>query len=324
MLCGTLEAPAMPVHILGKEGAQVSRKLAFALGALSLIWGGSFFFIKILLHDGFGPWSIAFLRSSFGLVGLAVIMLAIRQPFHFTRIPWVRMIVMALINTAIPWAFIGFSETRIASSMASALNTMTPIWTLIIGVIFFKLASSRLQWIGMTVSTVGLIVLLDINPVSIVSIDLIGFLCMMTATLCYGFGTQLSKKLTETLTMYQTAFGTLLVSSIGSGIAALTTESIPVDRLIAPASLGALLGLGVLGSGVAYILFYYLVQKGSAQIASMVTYLVPVTAIIWGFTLLDEEIHWSLLAGLVLILTGVYLASKKIPGTLTPSKSSSL
>lgn len=287
------------------------RSLLIALGLLSLIWGGSFFFIKVLLHD-FGPWTIAFLRSAFGLATIVLIMLIGKKSFEWKKIPWVPITVVALVNTSIPWALIGFSETRLTSSMASVLNATTPLWTLIVGILFFQAVSTRLQWLGMGLATIGIMVLLEVNPVSIMSVDGIGFVCMISATFCYAMGSQLSKRKLTGLSMYQITFGTLLSGMIGSGIIAFAFEPVSLSALASMANLGALIGLGVFGSGIAYILFYFMIQKGSPEFATMVTYLVPASAIIWGYTLLNEEIHWSLLAGLVLILGGVFLANKKI------------
>jgi drug/metabolite transporter (DMT)-like permease len=275
---------------------------------LSLIWGGSFFFIKQLLHD-FGPWTIAFLRSSFGLVTITIIMLVLRKPFELRKIQWFPMAVMALVNTAVPWAIIGFSETRLSSSIASILNATTPLWTIIVGALVFKAVTHRMQWIGMGVAFVGLVILLDINPHSIVSVDLIGFICMLAATLCYAFGSQLSKRL-KGVTMYQTTFGTLLCAMLGSGTVAFSVEPVNLSRLASITNIGMVIGLGVFGSGIAYILFYFMVQRGSPEFATMVTYLVPATAIIWGCTLLNEPVHWSLFAGLAFILGGVFVSSR--------------
>lgn len=286
------------------------RSLFFVLILLSLIWGGSFFFIKILIHD-FGPWSIAFLRSAFGLLTIAIIMLVLRKPFAFGKIPWPAMAVMALVNTAIPWALIGFSETRLTSSMASVLNATTPLWTMIVGMVFFQAVTHRQQWLGMGIAFIGLLVLVGVNPVSFISVDLLGFSCMMAATFCYAVGSQLSKRLLKGLSMYQITFGTLLCSTIGSGIVAFAVEPISFAHLASPTNIVVLIGLGIFGSGFAYILFYFMVQQGSPEFATMVTYLVPASAIIWGYTLLNEEIHWSLLTGLAFILGGVFLASKK-------------
>ncbi|WP_068784034.1 DMT family transporter [Paenibacillus phocaensis] len=287
----------------------MARSLYLALILLSLIWGGSFFFIKILLPD-FGPWTVAFLRSAFGLATITGVMLVLRKPFGFRAIPWPAMVVMALINTAIPWALIGFSETRLTSSLASVLNATTPLWTLVVGVLFFRVATSRMQWAGMGIAFLGLLVLVGVSPSSLASVDLLGFSCMLAATFCYAVGSHLSKRLSGGLTMYQVTFGTLISAMAGSGLMALIAERDSLAPLAKLPTLGAVMGLGVLGSGVAYILFYFMVQKGSAQFATTVTYLVPASAIIWGFTLLNEPVSWRLLAGLVFILGGVYLANR--------------
>lgn len=282
-----------------------------ALILLSLIWGGSFYFIKMLLHD-FGPWTIAFLRSGSGFIVVIVMMLILKKPFGFRTIPWLPMTIMALINTAIPWTLIAYSETHLTSSMASILNAMTPVWTIVVGILLFGHASSRNQWFGVAVATIGLLVLLDLRPgAGMIVVDKLGLMFMLGATFCYAIGSQLSKRLLMGHSMYQISMGTLLTSMIGSGIVAFTTESISVGNILSETNLPMIVGLGVFGSGFAYILFYYMVQKGSAEFASMVTYLVPSTALIWGFTLLNEEIKWNMLLGLLIILGGVFLAGRR-------------
>lgn len=287
------------------------RLIYAALLGLSLIWGGSFYFIKMLLHD-FGPWSIAFLRSGFGLLVVLVIMTVFKKPFGFRSIPWLAMFIMALINTAVPWTLIGFSEQRLTSSLASILNATTPVWTIVVGIAFFGNKSSRMQWAGLITATIGVIILLGIRPGTLLSFDGIGLIGMLGATLSYAVGSQLSKRLSNRgLTMYQITYGTLLSSTATSGIFALSTESITWAHLTSMDNVPMILGLGMLGSGFAYILFYYMVEKGSAEFASMVTYLVPCTALIWGSTLLGEPIKWNMLVGLVIILGGVFIASRK-------------
>lgn len=286
------------------------RLVYFALILLSLIWGGSFYFIKMLLND-FGPWTIAFLRSGAGLIVVVLIMLVFRKPFDFRKIPWIPMAAMALINTAVPWAIIGFSETRLSSSMASILNATTPVWTIFIGMLFFKNVSTRTQWLGISIASVGLIVLLGINTESMISVDVIGFICMLTASLCYGIGSQLSKRLLTGYSMYQITFGTLLTCMISSGSMAFASETISYSHLVSITNIPMIIGLGAFGSGIAYILFYYIIQNGSAEFATMVTYLVPCTALIWGYSLLNEEITWNLIMGLLIVLGGVFIASKK-------------
>jgi drug/metabolite transporter (DMT)-like permease len=290
--------------------ASMSRSLIFALLLLSFIWGGSFYFIKVLVQD-FGPWTVAFLRSAFGLVTIIAIMVGLRKPFGLKMIPWVQMGVMAIISTTVPWALIGFSETRLTSSMASVLNATTPLWTIIVGLLFFGGAASRMQWVGMGTAFVGLTVLLDVNPASIITVDPLGFVAMMGATVCYAVGTQLSKRLSNGLSMYQITFGTLLCALMASGSVAFSVETFSFEAFLAPLNLAMMVGLGVFGSGVAYIFFYYMVKHASPEFATMVTYLVPVSAILWGSLLLGEAIRWNLVTGLVFILGGVYMANRR-------------
>ncbi|MFB5679025.1 DMT family transporter [Paenibacillus terreus] len=297
----------------------MSRSLYTALILLSLIWGGSFLFIKVLLQHDLGPWTIASLRSLFGLVFILLVMLVLRKPFSFKQISWGGAVIVSLVNMALPWGLIAFSETRLTSSMASVLNATTPIWTMLVGLLFFGAAFTRMQWTGMLIAFAGIIVLLGINPVTMISVDPVGFVCMLAATLCYGFGTQLSRRLLGGLSMYQMTFATLAGAAVGSGLVAVFTEQAPV--LTEPAVIGSFIGLGVLGSGVAYILFNYMIMKGSPEFATSVTYLVPASAMVWGYTLLGEHIGWNLLAGLVLILGGVFAANRKI-GT-NPGKKAS-
>lgn len=283
-----------------------------ALILLSLIWGGSFYFIKVLVED-FGSWGVSFLRSAFGLATVTAIMLALRQPFGLRGVRWLPMAIVAVVNTALPWYLIAHSETRLDSGLASILNATTPVWTILIGAAAFRAPTNRYQWTGIAIAFVGLAILLGITPSALSSIDGIGLLLMLSATLCYGLGSQLSKRVLTGYSMYQLTFGTLLCSTIASGVMALIAGPFPAAALADSSNLLCLLGLGVLGSGVGYILFYYIILEASAEFATMVTYLAPCTALVWAYSLLGEHIGWNMLAGLCVILAGVYVAGRRRP-----------
>ncbi|HEY8342845.1 MAG TPA: DMT family transporter, partial [Calditerricola sp.] len=108
-----------------------------ALGLLSLIWGGSFFFIKILLA-AMGPLSVAFFRTAFGLAAVAALVAVLRAPIRWRAISWPTAAVVALLNTAVPWALIAYGETRLTSNLTSVLNASTPIWTALVGLLAFR------------------------------------------------------------------------------------------------------------------------------------------------------------------------------------------
>ena len=288
----------------------MNRSLLAALLLLSLIWGGSYYFIKVLIQD-FGPWTIVWFRSSLSLVVIMAIMLVTRQPFAWKQMPWLSLAIVAVVNMAIPWAIIGFSETRIPSNLASILNATTPLFTLLLGIFFFGTVSHRMQWVGMGSALAGVIILLSFQLGSGLQSDVIGTFGMIAASLFYGLGSQLSKRYLQSLSAYHSALGTLFFVMLSSGSIALTTEEIPLRLLALPQHAAALIGLGVFGSGVAYILFYWIVKKGGPEYATMVTYLLPVSSLVWGWSMLQESIRWNLLVGLTLILYGVYIAGRR-------------
>jgi drug/metabolite transporter (DMT)-like permease len=278
--------------------------------ALSLIWGASFFFIKVLV-ESFGPISVAFLRCLFGLITILLILLIKREKIAFSQVPWVPVIAVGFLNTSIPWVLLAYSEMSISSSLASVLNASTPIWTLIIGIVIFKLRSNWYQFIGIMIGFVGILILVDIDYNNVFNSDSLAFVAMIIVTLCYGLSAQISKRYLQTLSVYQICAITLAIGTISSGSASVLFESPSFGLLLNLTIFWSLIGLGAIGSGIAYIIFFMLIQKGSAEFATLVTYLVPPFAILWGFLFLDETIELTLFIGLALILVGVFVSGRK-------------
>ncbi|MFD0771972.1 DMT family transporter [Bacillus sp. CGMCC 1.60114] len=289
----------------------MSRKLYLALIMLSLIWGGSFYYFKVLVAD-FNPLVVAFLRSTFGVITLIVLIPFFRKSFR-GKIPFIPLISVGILNTVIPWTLICFSEQKMTSNLASVLNATQPLWTMILGILFFGIRSNRNQLIGLFIGFIGILILSDLHLSNVFSVNSLNFFAMLTATFCYGLATHITKRYLKEMSMFQISLGTLLVGSICSGFIVLLLED-PIQILtkISWHHIGALIGIGVFGSGIAYLLYFYLIQKGSPDFASISTYLVPVSAIFWGYILLSEAISWKLIIGLIFILMGVYMTNRKI------------
>ncbi|MDR6124352.1 drug/metabolite transporter (DMT)-like permease [Bacillus sp. SLBN-46] len=285
-------------------------KLFSALAVLSLIWGTSFLFIKLLLTS-MDPVLVVFGRCLFGSMILLLIVVLKKKKFQLNTLPWFQLLLVALANNALPWLLISSSETKLTSGMASIINATTPIWTLIIGAFFFSSSLRKNQWIGIIIGFLGIFILSDFRLGDIYSGNVIGILLMTGATLCYGIGSHLSKKYLAHLSVLETSFFTLLFSTGISLIMVLFKTPHSLSTFVNMNTLGPFVGLGVLGSGIAYLLYYYLVKEGSAEFASLVTYLVPVSAIIWGTFLLQEQIHLSMMVGLLIIFSGVYISTIK-------------
>jgi drug/metabolite transporter (DMT)-like permease len=285
-------------------------RLYGALFTLSLIWGTSFLFIKLLVEP-LGAWGVVFGRCLFGTVILLLI-IAFRKDWKGLKgLPLGMIILVSLLNNAIPWFLIALSETKITSSYASLINATTPIWTLIIGFLFFQYKLRLFQWLGIALGFFGIIILSGVDVGNIKDQSLVGLFTMVGATLCYGYSTHLTKKYLSAVSVTMISFSTLLVSAIISFIMVLITDRTIFTMILEPSIFGALVGLGVFGSGLAYLLYYYCIQKGSPEFASLVTYLVPISAMIWGAIVLNEDIHLSMITGFILILSGVYVSSKK-------------
>lgn len=285
-------------------------RLYGALITLSLIWGTSFLFIKLLVEQ-IGPWGVVFGRCLFGTIILLLIIAFRKEWKGFNRLPIKMIILVSLLNNAIPWFLIALSETKISSSYASLINATTPIWTLIIGFIFFRNKLKGFQWIGILLGFVGIVLLSGVNFTNLKEQSIIGLFTMICATICYGFATHLSKKYLSSVSITMISASTLLVSAIISFIIVLFTNQSFFMNILEPTVFFGLIGLGVFGSGIAYLLYYYCIQKGSPEFASLVTYLVPISAMIWGALILNEEIHLTMVSGFLLILCGVYISSKK-------------
>lgn len=287
----------------------MTKRLYLQLILLSLIWGASFFFFKILLKYA-EPSLVAFWRCTFGAVAIIAISILMKKKWQWEKSTLLMLIVVGILNTALPWSLIAFSEQKLTSNLASVMNATTPLWTLFIGTAFFGTKAGGRQWLGIGIGFVGLLILLDINPISLVSINLTGFFGMLAATLCYGITSHLAKRYLNNLNIYQLASGTLIAGMAGSGVASLLMGDFSLAPVLHLDPILALVGIGVFGSGIANVLYFTLIQKGSAEFASLTTYLIPVTAIFWGSIFLNEKIGWSLITGMVFILSGVFLAGK--------------
>jgi len=289
---------------------KTSARGTLLIATLALVWGSNFLWIKVAL-DAFSPIQLTVARMVLGaLLLLAVI--AIRRDKLPTDLPtWGHLFVAALVANAVPYLLFALGETRVDSGIAGALNSTTPLWTLVLG--FLARQSSRLnalQVLGLVMGFVGS--LLIFSPWDAGSVDTLGALFCLLAALSYGISyLYMSKFLTpRNLTPTVLSTGQLIAASI------LTAATLPFDSAGAPEwSLTpwlALAILGVLGTGLAYIINYALIRTEGPLGASVVTYLVPVASIALGVTLNSETVPLLSVTGVVVILLGVW-ASRRRP-----------
>ena len=281
--------------------------LAFA--ALSLIWGASFLFIKVGVHD-MSPTVLVLVRSASGAVALAVIMLLMRRAL--LSADWKQRIgqflIMAIVNALYPWAAIAWGEEHISSGLASILNSTTTLWTAIL--IFWVIPRERpsaLNYLGVLIGISGVVILVlpDLTAHGLTG-SVLGLLAVVSASISYAVAALYQRTKLRGMSVYQQSFGQLAITSLLA--VPLAAPALPSVHL-AWLSMGAVITLGVAGSGVAYLLYYYTMNTLGAVRATGVTFVVPLTAVFWGVVLLGESLTLAVVVGMVVILCGVVLTN---------------
>jgi drug/metabolite transporter (DMT)-like permease len=270
---------------------------------LALIWGASFLFIKVGLQD-FAPVDVVGIRLFLGAVTMALIV-AIG---HFSIAGWQRrlpaLLMVGVTGTAIPFALISWGELHVSSGLAAILNSTTPFFAAPIAHLWLgtqdRLTAAKVT--GILVGFVGVVVLLGNGTAGATGASLLGGIAVLGASLSYGVNIVFVRRHLHDAPallppLGQTVMGTLVTAPFA--IAALPHHQpqwLPVLSLV---------GLGVLGTGVAYLFYFRLIRHVGPTRTSMVTYLVPFTAVIYGIVLLHEPMAASVFAGLALILLGI-------------------
>ena len=276
---------------------------------LSLIWGSSFILIKKALI-GLTPAQLGSLRIIFS--SIIIFAFAWNTLKIISKKEWKWIIISAFLGSFFPAFLFAFAETEIDSSIASVLNSLVPLNTVIIGAIVFKIASSKKQIIGVIVGFIGTYLLIDrgiqLNPDQ-------NYLYAGLVILCsflYGFNVNIIKKYLNDVPAVTIAAGHFSVIFIPAIIIFLLS-GFNSDQIHDPntmRSIGYVLILSIFGTALAKVLFNKLVQMSTAVFASSVTYSLLIVSLFWG--ILDGELFsFNQLMATMLIVLGVLLSSRK-------------
>ncbi len=271
---------------------------------LAVLWGCSFLFIATALRS-FAPTQVAFGRIAVGLV-LLLALLALRREWPRLRAGWVAdLAVVAAAMTAVPFVLFALAEQRVSSVLAGLVNATTPLFTAVfVGLLVPQERPDRVQVSGLVLGFAGIAVLLGAwDPEAI---DVVGGLMLLGATLCYGIGNAWSRRrLTGNglspvaLPAVQLALGGLMLAPFAL--------SAPVPSTVEPAAAGALLALGLGGTGAAYVLYWRVLERAGATVTASVTYVIPLVSTTLGVVVLHETLHWYEPVGGAVVLAGVGL-----------------
>jgi drug/metabolite transporter (DMT)-like permease len=286
------------------------RRGYLALGLLALIWGASFLFIKLAVRD-MSPATLVLSRAVFGAVTIGLIFAARRQsPVPAgTRSRLLPFLVMAIFGSLLPWFAFGFGELSISSALASILNATTPLWTAVFA--YWVTPAERpspINYLGVAIGFLGTGIVIAPNLIGQpLRATTIGTLAVAGAAASYAVAALVQRRRLRGVSPLQVGFWQLALTAPFAFAGAIPT--IGATHLTWTAIL-AMLVLGVGGSGIAYLLYYFMMNTLGGTRATTVTFLLPVTAVFWGASLLQEAITIPIIAGLVVILFGVFLTSR--------------
>lgn len=292
---------------------------------LSVLWGGSFFFVGVAV-EALPPFTIVCLRVGIAAAALNLVIAAAGRRLPADRQVWLAFAGMGFINNAVPFSLIVWGQTHIASGLASILNAMTPMFSVLVAHRLTrdeKMSPARVA--GIVIGIGGVVAIIGPGALSGLGTNVLAQLAILGAALSYAFAAVFGRRFRELgVTPQQTATGQVTASTM-----MLLPLALVVDR---PWSLpmpgreiwGAVLGLAVLSTALAYILYFRILATAGATNILLVTFLVPVSAVLLGVTILDERLLPQHIAGMILIglaLAAVdgRLAARVYPGRRAPA-----
>lgn len=280
----------------------------FILIFLSIVWGSSFILIKKGLL-AYSPVQVGTLRIVFA--SIVLFPLAIKNLDSVFKANWKQLLALGIISNLAPAILFAIAETHMSSSLAGMLNSVTPVFTIVVGLIFYKVKINFKLAIGLGLGLVGSIILSLVGASGTLGEFNIYALYVIAATILYGFAGNLIKSFVDKFDPIVLVSLTMLMVGPIALTVLLTTDFI--DRTFthpdALFSIISILVLGAVGTAYALGLFNKLVHKTSAVFASSVTYLIPIAAIGWG--IIDNEPLFPLhFVGMAIIISGIFLINK--------------
>ncbi len=275
---------------------------------LALIWGSSFILIKRGLV-GLEPMQVGSLRIVFAAIFLLIIGFR-----NLPKIPlhqWKYLALTALFGTFIPAFLFSIAQTQIDSSVSSILNSLTPLNTLIIGTLLFGLQFKRIQIIGVFIGFLGTSLLILNGAIHHPNQNYYYAILVLIATICYATNVNLIKRYLSDLSPLSISTGNFTVMLVPAIVILFSSGFMDtIHHVEVQKSVFFVMILGIVGTGIANIIFFRLIQMATPVFATSVTYLIPIVAFFWG--MLDNEfLTFVQLIGALIILFGVYLTSKK-------------
>ncbi|MBX2837416.1 MAG: DMT family transporter [Gammaproteobacteria bacterium] len=288
------------------------------LATLSVLWGGSFFFIGVAVKD-LPPLSIVLLRVGLAAIVLWIVLAVWKISFPLTKPVMTACLTMGFLNNVVPFTLIVWGQTHISSSLASILNASTPLFSLLLASRYLHDEPMQLhKLIGVVIGFFGVAIMLLPRMASGIDTTVLGMLAIVGAAFSYGIASVFGRR-----------FAKLQVSPIATATGQLSASSLLLLPLVlvvdqpwnihwpSTATVASIVALATFSTALAYILFFRILKSAGAVNIALVTLLLPVTAILLGSVFLGDTLNRLQILGMAFIAVGLLV----VDGRLLPLRS---
>jgi drug/metabolite transporter (DMT)-like permease len=270
---------------------------------LSLLWGGSYFIIKIVLVE-LQPFTVVLGRVSFAAIALICFVYLSGQQMPVSPRIWRAFFVMGAFNNLIPFSLIVWGQTQIDSSLTGILNATTPLFTVVLAHLLThdeRLSLNRL--LGVLFGLCGVLLLISPKVLHGLNLQSLGQFAILGASFCYSYASIYGRRFKE-LSPVVTSAGMLTSSTVMTLPLAIILDK-PWTLRPSAMTWAGLLVLGLFGSAIANLIYFRILAVAGATNVSLVSFLIPITALLLGVFVLGEKLDWNTFAGMALIFSGL-------------------
>ncbi|NML63098.1 DMT family transporter [Massilia sp. RP-1-19] len=278
---------------------------------LAAIWGSSFLFMRIAAPV-LGPAVLIEYRVGFAAVFLAIVGVILKKRLDL-RANWKHYLILGLLNSAFPFLLFAFAARTLSASVLSVLNATAPMWGALIGALWSRQAISGRSALGLILGTAGVALLVGFDQVTSRPGAAVAIAAALVAAVSYSVASAYAKT-AESVEPFANAHGSMWAATL-LVIPVLPFFPAPAEPTIG--IMGAALALGILCSGIAYILYFKLIQDVGPTSALTVTFLNPLFGILWGALFLGELVGWHTILGAAIVITGTALVTGFRPAFLS-------
>ncbi len=277
-----------------------------SLLALSVLWGGSFFFVGVAVKE-LPPLTIVLTRVGLAAAVLWIIVFLFNIPRPNSLVQWRSLLVMGLLNNVVPFTLIVWGQTHIESGLASIINATTPLFgVLLAGLLLSDEQWDKLKLLGVGIGFLGTVAMIGPSALGGIGTDVLAQLAIVGAAISYGFASIFGRRF-KTMGIHPT---TTAAGQVTGSFLVLLPITFLIDQplsLAMPsfAAWGSLIALAVVSTALAYILYFQILASAGATNLLLVTFLIPVSAILLGYLVLDERLAFNHFVGMCLIGVGL-------------------